>query len=668
MRKFSKVLVANRGEIACRIMRTCKKLALKTVAVYSSADRNSLHRKMADESICIGDAESIKSYLNIEAILDAAQTCKAQAIHPGYGFLSENAIFAESCEKKSIAFIGPSAESIRLVGDKLSAKNLAKQCKVPLVPSVQVDSAALKQNKISELRKDLEKIGLPLIIKAASGGGGRGMRKLLNFEHLEELLISAQREAISFFANGQLFIEKLIQNARHIEVQILGDTHGYVTHVSERDCSLQRKHQKVIEEAPAFNLDQDLRQALHKAAVSICSKAKYVGAGTVEFLVDRHNFYFLEVNSRLQVEHPASEMISGLDLVELQIKIAQGEKLKEFLKSPNIKGHAIEVRLCAEMPEQGFAPQSGKLDAFEFETCYQHNPDGTTLRIDSGFRSNDFISHYYDSLLAKVIVHAEDREGARRLLLKELGQRKITGVATNLNFLLKLLNEQDFISANHSINSIDNLLANQTFAALEYFQAACLFALSQLSPNAENYAAWDLNYFWSLGSVRSTVLRLEINAQPLELLWSNANVFEAKLDSNNFKSKVSELIWDGLNLSCLLNGARVSCSVLKVGAGNWIRTTSGIFFIKEVRAALKAGSDQKSEHNPELISNLPGKIVDVLVKNGDTLQAGDIVLLIESMKMEHALTAHANCKIMEITVKKGDIVESGQILTKVSYT
>ncbi|RIL11561.1 MAG: methylcrotonoyl-CoA carboxylase, partial [Proteobacteria bacterium] len=455
---MNKILIANRGEIACRIARTCRRLGIKTVAVYSDADSRAMHIGACDEAIHIGAAETKRSYLNIDAVISAAKKCRADAVHPGYGFLSENPAFVEALDKESITFIGPSAEAMRALGDKLKAKALAKKLKIPVSPSVQAefsDSRSLKH-----LEQQAAKIGFPLLIKAAGGGGGRGMRKIESAAQLGDALKSASREAQAFFGDATIFLEKYIKQARHIEVQVIGDQHGNVFDLLDRDCSSQRNHQKVIEEAPAPNISAKTRSAMYTAARKLAKQAKYAGAATVEFLLDaQQNFYFLEVNSRLQVEHPVTEEILGIDLVELQIEAAKGANLKKIFpfrggKTLKPKGSAIECRLCAEKPVQGFIASTGKIHALDLQApC-----SPAKLRFDCGFRSGDRISHHYDSLLGKIILHAKSRDGARLAALEVLRSSNIVGIETNSAFLEAILASADFAQGNPHLALVPSLL------------------------------------------------------------------------------------------------------------------------------------------------------------------------------------------------------------------
>lgn len=442
--RFSKVLIANRGEIAVRVIRACEELGISTVAVHSTADRQALHVQLADEAVCIGDAASSKSYLNIPNIIAAALTHHATAIHPGYGFLAENAKFVEICNDHQIAFIGPSPQAIRAMGDKSTAKETMQRAGVPTVPG----SEGLVQSEDIALELANE-IGYPVMIKATAGGGGRGMRLVRSAEELPKLFQAAQGEAEAAFGNPGLYIEKFIERPRHIEFQILADSHGNVIHLGERDCSIQRRHQKLLEEAPSPVLNPELRDQMGAAAVAAAKSINYVGAGTVEFLVDRSgNFYFMEMNTRIQVEHPVTEMICGLDLIAEQLRIAQGEKLRLTQDQVYLRGHAIECRINAEDPDQNFRPCPGRIGAYL-------PPGGPGVRMDSHVYPDYEIPAYYDSLIGKLIVWGPDRSSAIARMKRALRECAITGVSTTIGFHQKIMESPEFIAGEVYTNFVE---------------------------------------------------------------------------------------------------------------------------------------------------------------------------------------------------------------------
>jgi len=434
---MKKILIANRGEIALRVMKTVRKMGIKTVAVYSEVDRHSPHVKFADEAVLLGPAPSSESYLVMEKVIEAAKTTGAEGIHPGYGFLSENAVFAQMVEDNGINFIGPKPHAIEVMGNKLAAKEAVRDYDIPMVPGIE---EAITDVKLAE--KVAKKIGFPILIKAAAGGGGKGMRVVEKLEDLPEQMNRAISEAVAAFGDGSVFIEKYVGSPRHIEIQILADTHGNIVHLFERECSVQRRHQKVVEEAPSAVLTPEIREAMGEAAVKVAKACDYVGAGTVEFLLDeKKNFYFLEMNTRLQVEHPVSEIIAGVDLVEQQIKVARGEKLEFTQDDLSINGHALEVRVYAEDPLQNFMPSIGKLSTYKA-------PVGEGIRVDDGFEEGMEVPIYYDPMISKLITYGKNRAEAIQLMIKAIDNYKVEGVATTLSFGKFVCEHEAFTSGN----------------------------------------------------------------------------------------------------------------------------------------------------------------------------------------------------------------------------
>ncbi len=446
--RFSKILIANRGEIALRILRTCEEMGISTVAVHSTIDRHALHVQMADEAVCIGDPPSSKSYLNIPNIMAAALTHNVGAIHPGYGFLAENARFAEICADHGLVFIGPSPDAIRSMGDKSNAKATMQRVKVPTIPGS--DGLVLDEREAIAIA---QRIGYPLMIKATAGGGGRGMRLVHDPADLVKLFLAAQGEAEAAFGNPGLYLERFIERPRHIEFQILADSHGNVIHLGERDCSIQRRHQKLLEEAPSPALSPKLRQQMGKAAVMAAKSINYVGAGTVEFLLDKSgNFYFMEMNTRIQVEHPVTEMITGLDLIAEQLRVAQGEKLSLTQDQVVLKGHAIECRINAEDPDHNFRPHPGRISGYLA-------PGGPGVRMDSHVYTDYEIPPYYDSLIGKLIVWGPDRPAAIKRMKRALRECAITGLPTTINFHQKILENEDFLRGDVYTNFVEQMMA-----------------------------------------------------------------------------------------------------------------------------------------------------------------------------------------------------------------
>ncbi|MGI8256054.1 acetyl-CoA carboxylase biotin carboxylase subunit [Blautia difficilis] len=434
---FGKILIANRGEIAVRIIRACREMGIRTVAVYSEADRDALHTQLADEAVCIGKAQSTDSYLNMERILSATIATKAEAIHPGFGFLSENSRFVEMCEKCNVAFIGPSAEVISRMGNKSEAKNTMRRAQVPVVPGTKEPIYT-----VAEAQEAVKEIGFPVMIKASAGGGGKGMRVARNEQEFAKLFETAQQESVHSFSDNTMYLERFVENPRHVEVQILADKYGNVIHLGERDCSVQRRHQKMIEESPCIAIADKLRKRMGETAVRAAKAAGYESAGTIEFLLDQSGeFYFMEMNTRIQVEHPVTEFVSGVDLIKEQIRIAAGEPLSVRQKDIEIRGHAMECRINAEDPERHFMPCPGRITDL-------HLPGGNGIRVDTAVYNDYAIPPYYDSMIAKIIVYDKDRRSAIRKMISALGEVAIEGVKTNVDFLYELLNQPDFQEGN----------------------------------------------------------------------------------------------------------------------------------------------------------------------------------------------------------------------------
>ncbi|WP_194767703.1 acetyl/propionyl/methylcrotonyl-CoA carboxylase subunit alpha [Tamlana sp. I1] len=467
---MNKLLVANRGEIAIRVMKTAKKMGIKSVAVFSEVDRNAPHVKFADQAICIGEAPSSQSYLRGDKIIEVAKKLQVDAIHPGYGFLSENAAFAELCETNHIIFVGPKSKAIKIMGSKLAAKEAVKAYNIPMVPGI--GEAITDVNKAINIAK---KIGFPILIKASAGGGGKGMRVVEKESELESQMQRAISEATSAFGDGSVFIEKYVTSPRHIEIQIMADNHGHILHFFERECSIQRRHQKVIEEAPSSVLTPSLREKMGEAAIKVAKSCDYVGAGTVEFLLDnQHNFYFLEMNTRLQVEHPVTELISGVDLVELQIKVARNEPLQIQQEDLKIRGHALELRVYAEDPLNDFLPSVGHLETYKI-------PTGKGIRVDNGFEEGMDIPIYYDPMLAKLITYGETREEAIQLMIKAIDNYQVKGVETTLAFGKFVCKHEAFKSGNFDTQFVKKHFSKELLqnAFNDEAQLAALIAVKQ---------------------------------------------------------------------------------------------------------------------------------------------------------------------------------------------
>lgn len=659
---MKKLLIANRGEIALRIIKTCKRIGIKTIAVYSDADRNSLHVSLADESFHLGEADSKKSYLDIGKIVSAAKAHGADAVHPGYGFLAENPAFAKALDAAGIKFVGPKPKVIELLGDKVQAKNLAKKLKIPILPSIEI--GAIKNVVSPKVKEFVKKANLPLLIKAAAGGGGRGMRRVYKEDTLQESLESASREAEKFFGSGALFIEKLLEEPRHIEVQIFGDKYGNVVHLFDRDCSLQRHHQKIVEEAPAPNIPNALRTKIWNSAVKLAKHAKYEGAGTVEFLIKGGKFYFLEVNSRLQVEHPITEEITGLDLVELQLKIASGFNLKELEKLPLLSkvGSALECRLCAESPEDNFIASTGRLVEFSLPA---------SLRVDSGFRKGDLITHYYDSLLSKLIVKTADRAESIRAMSLALNRVKVAGVRTNLQYLKKLISNHDFQNVKHHTQLGETLVEDGSELQDRLFMGAAFYLLSIFKPATSTKATpWNSSSGWRQTGGYTYTGNLVVNGRRLSLCISPHTQDTFKVFSPD-----STALFEFSNVSYLENeicyeriALKESFSYLKSGNSNWIISPIGTFEIFEYTPSPTNVTNSQGLHNGEISSPLPGKIIDVKVSKGASVNEGEVLIIIESMKMEHPIRAPMPGRLRDLMVKKGDTVQASEVLGILEHT
>ncbi|RMT88437.1 hypothetical protein ALP39_01586 [Pseudomonas marginalis pv. marginalis] len=626
MPPFTKILIANRGEIACRIQRTAQALGYRTVALYSDADANALHVQMADESVHIGAAPVQQSYLNIQAILDAAHRTGADAIHPGYGFLSENPAFANACITAGITFIGPSAEAIDLMGSKRLSKLAMLDAGVPCIAGYQgsaQDDATLQHHA--------DRIGYPLMIKASAGGGGRGMRLVHQREHLLEHLRTARSEAQNAFGSDELILEQALIEPRHVEIQLFGDSHGHLIYLGERDCSIQRRHQKIIEEAPCPVMPPELRQAMGEAALKAGRAVNYVGAGTVEFLLDRNGqFYFLEMNTRLQVEHPVTELITGLDLVAWQLQVAAGQPLPLTQEQVSLSGHAMEVRLYAEDPAQGFLPQTGKVLRWE---------PAAGVRTDHGVSEGQTISPFYDALQAKIIAHGATREEARRKLLRAVEDTVLLGVNTNQQLLADLLRHPDFIDGNFSTGLIAGHFSHIAPLAATNEQlalAAALFYHHSANQHAQGLAGWRNN-----AGIPWTY-RLEVNG-----------------DLHTVTVDDLQLSTDGRYATRVLSGIRRRVAYHLDGDQLWL---PGLTVTNRTQQVASRRADASSG---TVKAPMDGAIVEVRVRAGERVSKGQLLLVLEAMKMEHPLTAGIDGVIKAVQAVAGDQVRNRQVLLEI---
>ena len=649
---FSTLLIANRGEIACRIIRTAQKLGIRTVAVYSSADRDSLHVTMADEAICIGAPEAALSYLNIDSIIHAAIASGAEAIHPGYGFLSENPEFARACETHKITFVGPPVAAMELMASKQRAKQCLESTSVPLTPGYHGQN----QDE-SELLKAARKIGFPVLLKAASGGGGKGMRSVPAEAKFKNALASAKREAEACFDDDIMLIEKQIINPRHVEIQIMADNHGNTVHLFERDCSIQRRHQKIIEEAPAPHLSQKLRKALAQAAVTVAETIHYRGAGTVEFLVtDDGHFYFMEMNTRLQVEHPVTEMITGLDLVEWQLRVAAGEPLPLQQKELKPHGHAIECRVYAEDSAQGGLPSTGTLRVFE-------EPTGSDIRIDSGFVDSDTITRYYDPMLAKLIVWGETRDEALQRMQHALTHYHLGGVKTNLFFLQALLAHTAFKTVTFSTDFLDKTIIDIPELPVDraLLLAASVDFLDHIpleEPLFQDTFSWQSheNLAWPLyyqhDDVTHAVRLTPITLSSFTLEHNGASCFTVQVERTGEK-----LIMDD-------GKQKLHAWIESHGAQRTFYTPLGKACTTRLTNPVSATQSNATHH--ALTAPMPATVVAVLKTKGEQVKAGDDLLVLEAMKMEHTIRAPEAGHLTDIFYAIGSQVEEG--VTLVAFT
>ncbi len=632
------ILIANRGEIACRVIKTAKKMNIRTIAVYSVADAESLHVKLADEAHLIGAAPVNESYLVADKIIEIAILSGAEAIHPGYGFLSENAEFAELCVNNGIKFIGPSAHAINAMGLKDAAKILMKKANVPIVPGYIGDNQSPEY-----LADQAEKIGYPIMIKAVAGGGGKGMRRVDEANGFIAALSAAQREAKAAFGNDIVLIEKFILNPRHVEIQVFGDQHGQAVYLFERDCSLQRRHQKVVEEAPAPGMSEKVRHAMGEAAVRAAKAVNYEGAGTVEFIVDGSNglqengFWFMEMNTRLQVEHPVTEAITGQDLVEWQIKVASGEKLPKNQDALKINGHSVEVRIYAEDAENEFLPSIGDIYAFNI-------PLDDDIRVDTGIEKGAIISPYYDPMVAKVIAHGATREEALSKLTKALRGTVIAGVKTNVAFLRDLLEDEGFKAAEFDTGFIDTFLEVQ---------------------NNDR----DLSHIASMGAV---ILASNGAAQlkGMESPWSRNDGFDMAYCGDGRLSTMDVLINGANHLGEYVVKAGEIIPAIKSPINLHIVEEAGHIYItdqgKTYQISKRIYDDSgKNEAVGLVVSPMPGKLLSLNVKEGDQVSEGDLLAIIEAMKMEHSLYAEISGNVDVVSVTIGDQVSEGQNIVNI---
>ncbi|MEN8259159.1 MAG: biotin carboxylase N-terminal domain-containing protein [Pseudomonadota bacterium] len=663
---FNRVLIANRGEIACRVIRTCKRLGIETAAVYSDADAGALHVTLADQAYRIGPAPARESYLNGTAIVQAAEKAGAEALHPGYGFLSENAAFSEACTTAGFVFIGPLADAIRLMGSKSDAKRLMAQHGIPVIPGYHGEA---QDN--ATLAREAVKLGFPLLVKAAAGGGGKGMRLVQSAAELKSAVESARREALASFGDDRLLLEKYILRPRHVELQVFADRHGNTLHLFERDCSLQRRYQKLIEEAPAPGLDETLRANLAKAAVAAARAAAYVGAGTVEFIVDENGgFYFMEMNTRLQVEHPVTEAITGLDLVEWQLRVAAGEPLPLVQSEIRRHDHAVEARVYAESPVRDFMPSAGRL------VLLRMPEEDACVRVECGVRQGEAIGVYYDPLIAKIIVTGEDRATAIAGLHKALSETRIAGVESNRDFLLTVTAHPEyreracdtgFIKRHH-----DELLPRSGPMPDRIPVLASLYLMLQRRTEAQEmarrspdpYSPWHQTDAWWLNLENYLSFCFRIGDAITEIkVYPRGDRCTVRVPEGEMAAS-AELDGNG-DLVAWLDDRRIQASVVAVEKTLTVITKEATWLLNLHNPLPVEESDQTGQGR--VLAPLPGRITEIAVAEGNAVSKGDRLLILEAMKLEYPVTAPVDGTVTRLRVAAGQQVSEGDVLLVVEH-
>lgn len=663
---FHKILIANRGEIACRVMRTARKLGIRTVAVYSDADRHSLHVAMADEAIHIGAAPSRESYLCGDKILAAAKKTGAQAIHPGYGFLSENAAFARACAEAGVVFIGPPVGAIEAMGSKSAAKTIMEKAGVPLVPGYHGEdqSPAL-------IKQHADAMGYPVLLKAAAGGGGKGMRQVWNADEFSGALDAAKREAMNAFGDDTMLVEKYLTQPRHVEIQVFCDNHGNGVYLFERDCSVQRRHQKVIEEAPAPGMDPAVREAMGDAALKAAHAIHYSGAGTVEFLLDADgSFYFMEMNTRLQVEHPVTEMITHQDLVEWQLRVAADESLPLRQDQLRIDGHSFEARIYAEDPDNDFLPVTGMLNYLQTPEQSQH------VRVETGVRQGDEVSVYYDPMIAKLVVWGRDRDSALRRLQLALTEYRIGGMTTNLAFLYNLISTEPFRAAQLDTGFIEkhqSLIFQKSDAQLEhYLPFAALYLVLRQAREAQALAAHDTNSPWSLADSwrldgsRQHSFEIDVHGEVCRLVINQ----QGEGPATRYQICYGNTCWvlqgtlDGNQLTAVVDGHRQRLTATEDGLQVTLFVENHA--LNFTRLLPDTGEQDSNAHAGGLTAPMNGTVVTLLAEAGNNVKAGTPLLVMEAMKMEHTIKAPANGTVNNFYYVAGELVDGGALLVDFS--
>lgn len=651
-RRFRTLLIANRGEIACRVIRTARAMGLRTVAVYSEADAHALHVAEADEAVLIGPARASDSYLNIARILAAAKSSGAEAIHPGYGFLSESAEFAQACADAGLIFVGPTADMITAMGSKSGSKALMEKAGVPLVPGYHGDA-----QDDDTLSSAATKIGYPVLVKASAGGGGRGMRVVRSVDELGPAIVSAKREAKAAFGDDRMLIEKYVDNPRHIEVQVIGDSHGNLLSLFERECTLQRRHQKVIEEAPSPTLNDTQRETVCAAARKAAGAVNYVGAGTIEFVSDGKDVFFIEMNTRLQVEHPVTELITGVDLVEWQLRVAFGEKLPLTQDQIRLNGHAIEARVYAENPDKNFMPSVGRISAWSMP----HEIGG--LRIDSGYRAGDMVSPNYDAMLAKIITWAPTRATAIDALGRALDETDIRGIVTNTAFLSKLVTHPDVRANNVTTGFIERELSALTTSetAVSHLELSAAVAAIVASERDETPSPWQTSGWMPVGR-RSRLFKFKRGQDEWSVTLRYGSGASSIVIGDREIAYAAATVGNGM-LDLTVDGIRSHITAIVDGHELYVRTRNGRFDLHWVDPF--GGDDEEASGEDKIVAPLPGTVVALLAEEGATLEKGAAILTLEVMKMEQTLRAPFAGVLKQIKCKVGDVVGEGAELAEI---
>ncbi|KFM56616.1 Methylcrotonoyl-CoA carboxylase subunit alpha, mitochondrial, partial [Stegodyphus mimosarum] len=662
---LKKILIANRAEITCRIIRTSKKLGLQTVAVYSEADKNALHVAMADEAYCLGAAASQESYLNQRKIILVAKEVKAQAIHPGYGFLSENAEFADLCQQENLIFIGPPASAIRDMGIKSTSKSIMSEAGVPVIKGYHGEDQS-----DSRLKNEAKNIGFPVMLKAVRGGGGKGMRVVLSENEFDAALESARREAFKSFGNDTMLVEQFVQRPRHVEVQIFGDTHGNYVYLFERDCSVQRRHQKIIEEAPAPGLDEQTRQSLGEAAVRAARAVKYVGAGTVEFIMDENKkFYFMEMNTRLQVEHPVTEMITGIDLVEWQLRVASGEKLPLCQNDLTLNGHSFEARIYAEDPENNFMPGAGPLIHLSIPEPSE------SVRIETGVRQGDHVSVHYDPMIAKLVVWGKDRRSALNKIRSCLSEYNIVGVKTNVRFLMELANHPEFSLGNVHTDFIRQYEGDLLSSKQPAHQDVCAALLSVIF-HERKQAISDISYDMSspfalldgmipnLSYKKKMKILYNEKEFTVDVQYKENGNYIFYIEGNQYSVSGSISDHNPTLLFCSVNDR--SFPVRVVINGNEVHLFNRDSSYQFLLHTPKFFSTSLSELSHKgAVAPMPGVIEKISVNVGDSVKKGDAIVVMIAMKMEYVIKAHCDGIVEKVFYKVGENVPKNSQLVQI---